>query len=116
MQHQPRSVRRDFYGYRASITHHPQGEPPELGNRTFDKPNPPSPAGRSRAPAHPGGAVVTAHSGLDASSIRDLVSASKKDLAKRSRRSYHLEPVTGLVEELAERPSLVQSIVELIKI
>jgi len=28
VRHQPRSVRRDFYGYRASITHHLQGEPP----------------------------------------------------------------------------------------
>ena len=30
---QPRSVRRHFYGYGASITHHLQGEPPSQGSR-----------------------------------------------------------------------------------
>ncbi len=53
VRYQTRSVRRDFYGYRASITHHLQGEPPEFGNRSFSKPNSPSPAGRSRASVNP---------------------------------------------------------------
>ena len=34
VRHQTRSVRRDIYGYRASITHHLQGEPPSSGFRT----------------------------------------------------------------------------------
>src|SRR5450755_875667 len=48
------SVRRDFYGYWAFITHHLQGEPPSSGSRTFDKPKDPCSAGRFRAPAHRG--------------------------------------------------------------
>ena len=51
MRDQTRSVRCDFYGYRASITHHPQGEPPSSGSRTFDKPKDPCSPGRFRAPA-----------------------------------------------------------------
>ncbi len=54
VRHQPRSVRADFYGYRASITHHLQGEPPSSGSRTFDKPKDPCSAGRLRAPARRG--------------------------------------------------------------
>jgi hypothetical protein len=56
---QTRSVRRDIYGYRASITHHPQSEPPELGKKVFDNPNSPSPVGRIRAPDHPGRGQLT---------------------------------------------------------
>ena len=54
VRHQPRSVRRDFYGYRASITHHLQGEPPSSGSSTFSKPKNPCSAGRFRAPAQRG--------------------------------------------------------------
>jgi hypothetical protein len=62
VRHQTRSVRRDFYGYRASITHHLQGEPPSSSLR-------PSASRRIAAqpdvsaPPHTGGAVVTARSG-----------------------------------------------------
>ena len=51
VRHQPGSVRRDFYGYRAFIAHHLQGEPPSSGSRTFSKPKDPCSAGRFRAPA-----------------------------------------------------------------
>jgi len=51
---QTRSVRRDFYGYRASITHHLQGEPPSSGSKTFDKPKDPRSVRRFRAPARRG--------------------------------------------------------------
>jgi hypothetical protein len=51
---QARSVRRDFYGYRASTTHHPQGEPPSPGSTTVSKPKDPRSAGRFRAPARRG--------------------------------------------------------------
>jgi hypothetical protein len=54
VRHQPRSVRRDFYGYRASFTHHLQGEPPSSGSRTFSKPQDPRSVGRFRAPARRG--------------------------------------------------------------
>ena len=64
VRHQPRSVRRDFYRYRASVTHHPQGETSKLGIQDFSNPKNPCRAGRSRAPAHPGGAGLTAQSGL----------------------------------------------------
>jgi len=48
---QARSVRRHFYRYRVSITHHHQGEPPSSGSRPFDKPRDPCSAERFRAPA-----------------------------------------------------------------
>ena len=54
VRHQTSSVRHHFYGYRASITHHLQGEPPSQGSRTFRQPNDPRPAGHFRAPAHRG--------------------------------------------------------------
>src|SRR5207249_4961305 len=62
MRDQTSTVRRDFYGYRASITHHLQGEPPSQGS---------GPSARPRIPAQPdvsapppaGGAVVIARSG-----------------------------------------------------
>src|SRR5918992_3903460 len=63
VRHQTRSVRADFYGYRASVTHHPQGEPPSSGSRTFDKPRIPAQPDVS-APPPTGGAVLTARSGL----------------------------------------------------
>ena len=50
VRHQPRSVRRDFYRYRASVTHHPQGETSKLGIQDFSNPKNPCRAGRSRAP------------------------------------------------------------------
>src|SRR5450759_2621453 len=53
MRDQTLSVRRDNYLEIAAIMMHPQGDPPELGNRTFSKPNSPSPAGHPRAPDHP---------------------------------------------------------------
>ncbi len=49
MRHQTRSVRRDFYGCRASITHHSQGEPPSSGPRTFRQPKDLSSTGCLRA-------------------------------------------------------------------
>ena len=61
---QTRSVRRDFYGNWAFITHHPQGEPPSSGSRTFDKPRIPAQPDVS-APPPAGGAVVTARPGLE---------------------------------------------------
>ena len=64
---QARSVRRDFYGYRASITNHLQGEPPSSGSRTVSKPKDPCSAGRFRAPARRGRGhypAATARSGL----------------------------------------------------
>jgi hypothetical protein len=67
VRHEPHSVHRDFYGYRASITHHPQGEPPSSGSRTFSKPKNPGPTGRFRAPARRGRGhqrIATARSGL----------------------------------------------------
>jgi hypothetical protein len=54
VRYQARSVRRDFYRYRTSITHHPQGEPPSSGSRTFSKPKDPCSTGRFRAPARRG--------------------------------------------------------------
>jgi len=66
MRDQTGSVRRDFYGYRASVTHHLQGETSKLGNQDFSNPKNPCCAGRSRAPGHPGGAALTAPSGLAA--------------------------------------------------
>jgi hypothetical protein len=51
---QTRSVRRDFYGYRASIRHHLQGEPPSQGSRTFSKPKDPCSVGRFPRPRPPG--------------------------------------------------------------
>ena len=64
VRHQPRSVRGDFYRYGASVTHHPQGETSKLGIQDLSNPKNPCRAGRSRAPAHPGGAGLTARSGL----------------------------------------------------
>ena len=46
-----------------SITHHLQGEPPNSGSRTFDKSRIPAQPDVS-APPPPGGAVITARSGL----------------------------------------------------
>jgi hypothetical protein len=54
MRDQSLSVRPDLYREIAAIALHPQGEPPELENKVFDNPNPPSSAGHPRAPDHPG--------------------------------------------------------------
>jgi hypothetical protein len=68
MRYQPRSVRRDFYRYGASITHPVKVKPPSSGFATFSKPKNPLPAGRSRALRSPGGRgryrTTTARSGL----------------------------------------------------
>ena len=42
MRHQPRSVRRDFYRYPPSVTHHPQGETPSSRFRTSTIPRIPA--------------------------------------------------------------------------
>src|SRR5487761_2097633 len=64
MRDQTRSVRLDFYGYPASITHHPQGEPPKLDSRPSTSRRIAAPPDVSAPPAHPGGAALTARSGL----------------------------------------------------
>src|SRR3954467_10907220 len=64
MRHQAASVRHDVYGYKASITHHLQGEPPELDSSPVSKPKNRCSAGRFRAPARPGARGVTARPGL----------------------------------------------------
>ena len=56
-RHQPRSVRRDFYGYRASITHHPQGETTKLGIQELAIPRIPAQPDDS-APRTPGARVL----------------------------------------------------------
>lgn len=48
------SVRSELYREIAAIALHPQGDPPELGNKVFSNPNSPSPVGHSRAPGVPG--------------------------------------------------------------
>ena len=48
------SVRHNIYRETAAIALHPQGDPPELGNKVFDNPNSPSSAGHPRAPASRG--------------------------------------------------------------
>src|SRR3954469_13506624 len=64
VRHEPRSVRRDFYGYRAPITHHPQGEPPSSGSGPSTSPTIPAQPDVS-APPPAGGAAVTARFGLE---------------------------------------------------
>ena len=63
VRHQPRPVRRDFYRYRASITHHLQGETSELGIQDFSNPRIPAQPD-DFAPPNPGGASPTARTGL----------------------------------------------------
>src|SRR3954451_9744503 len=62
-RHQPGSVRRHFYGYQASIAHHPQGEPPSSGSGPSTSPTIPAQSDVS-APPPTGGAGATARSGL----------------------------------------------------
>jgi hypothetical protein len=54
VRHQTPSVRRHFYGYRASIAHHLQGEPPSQGSRTVSKPIFPAQPDVSAPPLTPG--------------------------------------------------------------
>src|SRR4051812_41495308 len=65
VRHQPRSVRRDTYRKRASFAHHPQGDPPRPGSRTFSKPKNPGPTGRSGAPTPIGALALTHDRGLN---------------------------------------------------
>jgi hypothetical protein len=58
MRHQPRSVRRDFYGETAAITLHPQGDPPELGNRASTTQRLPAQPDKT-APRNPRGAAAS---------------------------------------------------------
>ena len=53
VRHQTRSVRRDIYGYRASIAHHLQGEPPSSGSGPSASPRIPAQPDKS-APPPPG--------------------------------------------------------------
>src|SRR4051812_9757546 len=74
VRHQPRSVRRDTYRKRASFAHHPQGDPPRPGSRTFSKPKNPGPTGRSGAPTPIGALALTHDRGLsrpDNTPLRD---------------------------------------------
>jgi hypothetical protein len=63
VRHQPRSVRRHLYGYRASITHHPQGETSKPRIKELAIPRIPAQPDDS-APPNPEGASLTARSGL----------------------------------------------------
>ena len=62
VRHQTRSIRRDLYGYPASSTHHPQGEPPSSGSGPSTSPRIPAQPDRTEPP----GAVLIARSGLGA--------------------------------------------------
>jgi hypothetical protein len=76
VRHQTCSVRRHFYGYWASVTHHLQGETSKARDRGLQQPKNPCCAGRSRALGHPGGAGLTARSGLATRACRFLVCAA----------------------------------------